>query len=102
MLFCKNKQYIKLIDFGLSQFCCGHSAEKCQLHETMGTLTYMAPEVINGNYDKRCDLWSIGVIAYRLLSGKFPFFGTEDKDLDEKILTSDYDFTGAEWANISQ
>ena len=98
MLFCKNKQFIKLIDFGLSQFC---TNDKPELHETKGTLYYLAPEVIKGSYDKRCDLWSMGVIAYRLLSGQFPFFGTDDMDLDEKILECDYDFSGAEWFNIS-
>ena len=74
----------------------------------MGTLAYMAPEVINCchdkrcGYDKRCDLWSIGVIAYRLLSGQFPFFETDSKDMDENIFSFDYDFAGAEWTHISQ
>ena len=68
----------------------------------MRTLAYMAPEAINRCYDKRYDLWSIGVIAYRLLSGKFPFFETHGKDLDENIFSFDYNFAGAEWTYISQ
>ena len=68
---CKNKKFVKLIDFGLSQFL-GSGGEE-ELHEKMGTRSYMAPEVIRGKYDKRCDLWSVGVITFVLLSGKFPF-----------------------------
>ena len=35
----------------------------------------MAPEVISGSYDERCDIWAIGVIAFLLLSGEPPFGG---------------------------
>lgn len=68
----------------------------------MGTPYYLAPEVILGKYDKRCDLWSLGVVAFLLLSGSFPFFGGNTaEDLDNKILTNDYDFEEDEWMGIS-
>ena len=41
----------------------------------------MAPEVIRGKYDKRCDLWSVGVMVFLLLSGQVPFVGDDAKDL---------------------
>ena len=33
----------------------------------------MSPEVINGDYDEKCDIWSAGIIMYVLLFGVFPF-----------------------------
>ena len=61
---------IRLLDFGLSKIV--RSGEKCT--EPYGTLSYVSPEVLQDiPYDERCDLWSIGVITYLLLSGVLPF-----------------------------
>ena len=87
ILFCKNKKFVKLIDFGFSKFC-----HRPQLTEKKGTPYYMSPEVIRGNYDKRCDLWSVGVLTYKLLCGQYPFQGDEIKDLDEKICAGGFVF----------
>mmetsp|Transcript_40709 Transcript_40709/g.61701 ORF Transcript_40709/g.61701 Transcript_40709/m.61701 type:complete len:127 (-) Transcript_40709:26-406(-) len=66
----------------------------------------MAPEVIWRNYDERCDLWSIGVIAYNLLCGIAPFggcYGEKDRQLIAKrILHARYTFEPAGvWACVS-
>lgn len=37
------------------------------MKKTIGTTIYMAPEVVNGNYNEKCDIWSAGVILYILL-----------------------------------
>jgi serine/threonine protein kinase len=63
---------IKLIDFGLSI-----RRTKCFRHENFdllrGTIFYLAPEVLMGHYDYHADMWSIGVVAFVLLSGEKPF-----------------------------
>lgn len=45
MIFCKNRQFVKLIDFGLSKFC-----SSSKFTATMGTPDYTAPEVLKGKY----------------------------------------------------
>ena len=41
----------------------------------------MAPEVVDGRYTHKCDIWSIGVIAFMLIGGKAPFYGKTDVDI---------------------
>ena len=61
---------IRLLDFGLSKII--GNDEKCT--EPYGTLTFVAPEVLEGKpYDKSVDLWSIGIITFLLLCGYLPF-----------------------------
>ena len=67
-----NKEYIiKLAGYGVSERL-NSFTEFCS--ETIGNLWYMAPEILKGNdYDYKCDLWSIGIIMYKLCYGKFPY-----------------------------
>ena len=72
ILLSDNTENIKLIDFGLSK-CLPENTHT--MTTRLGTPYYVSPEVLNGSYDKRCDLWSIGVITYFLLTGQPPFEG---------------------------
>jgi len=59
---------VKITDFGLSKVIAVSEARS-----VVGTRSYIAPEVLSGGaYDYRVDLWSLGVLLYLLLDGRFP------------------------------
>ena len=74
---------IRVIDFGLS----GEITDECpSLNEQCGTFLYMAPEVLKRrHYSYPVDLWSVGVNAYALVEGCFPFTGGDIRDLHSNI-----------------
>ena len=67
------------------------------LRDVVGTPLYAAPEVLHGKYDQKCDLWSIGVVTFMLLSGQPPFNGKDVTELDDRIKRCDYDYVGEVW-----
>lgn len=88
---------IKLLDFGNSRKMGTNEA----MHGVYGTAYYVAPEVLTGNYDERCDIWSCGVILYMLLSGNPPFNGQSDADILEAVKRGEYELAGGMWDMIS-
>lgn len=66
----KRFDQIKVIDWGTAK---NFSIKDPILHEKVGTPYYIAPEVLKENYTSKCDIWSVGVIAYLLLSTNPPF-----------------------------
>ena len=70
---------VKFIDFGLA--CQTNSKSK----EVAGTPYYIAPEVIDKKYNEACDIWSLGVVIYFMMSGKMPFMATSQNSLFKKI-----------------
>ncbi|WP_434042469.1 MULTISPECIES: protein kinase domain-containing protein [Sorangium] len=72
---------LKVLDFGLSKFIAtGDSVKEASLTATgliMGSIHYMSPEQIRSlKYaDVRTDIWALGVILYRMLTGRHPFEG---------------------------
>ena len=89
---------LKLIDFGLSKVLDGEN----ELKGTVGTTFYMAPEVIQGNYNEKCDLWACGVILYIMLCGKPPFYSQDEEELKKKICSMKYSFDYPEFNKVSK
>lgn len=88
---------IKLIDFGAAvQFKPGNTVKG-----PIGTAYYIAPEVIKGSYNEKCDLWSCGVIIFILLAGYPPFDGHNDEEILEKIKKLRPNFDNDVWKTIS-
>ena len=100
ILFENNSQFsdIKVIDFGLSR---KHLSED-DLHSVVGSPFYVAPEVLAGNYDEKCDVWSIGILAYCLLVGCPPFFSTNKEEVFKKIKFQVLKFPEEKFKNISE
>ena len=62
------------------------------MNTIVGTPYYIAPEVLKKNYNKSCDLWSVGVIAYILLCGYPPFNGENSHEVYNAVLRGRYRF----------
>jgi len=88
---------MKLIDFGLSQFF----EENEIIVSPVGTPYYVAPEVLSGAYTNKCDVWSIGVIAFMLLSGTPPFYGKDDLGTLRSVRAGRLVFEDKYFKNIS-
>lgn len=85
---------LKVIDFGLSK-------QTNSMHTRVGTPYYIAPEVLRRDYTSKCDLWSVGVIAYIMLCGYPPFYGESDKDIFRRIAAGKFHFPHREWGHVS-
>lgn len=83
IIFEEKTKLPKIIDFGLSKiFLQGQSVSA-----TVGTLEFMAPEVLKGEFHNHlCDIWSIGVIGYIIMTGCHPFnLGLSETELMHSI-----------------
>ncbi|TWW09033.1 hypothetical protein E3A20_18360, partial [Planctomyces bekefii] len=81
----------QLLDFELAVKAERDRAESTAISELEGTLAYISPEQTgrtNRRIDSRTDLFAVGVVLYKMLSGKLPFFGADDSEMVHKILTA--------------
>jgi len=87
---------IKLIDFGLARQIpiAGYMKSRA------GTAKYIAPEVLQQKYTETCDIWSIGIITYLLLSGTVPFDGEVQDVIFDQIRIGRIDFSSSVWDGI--
>jgi len=76
--------HLLLTDFGLSKVATD-DADKC--NSFLGTVEYMAPEIIQGQeYGRAVDWWSLGALGHDLLTGSPPFTGNNNLKIQQKIL----------------
>ncbi|KAG7165109.1 serine/threonine-protein kinase Chk2-like isoform X2 [Homarus americanus] len=102
ILLATDEEYtrVKLTDFGLSKL----AVDASQMTTFCGTPTYIAPELLQFeglSYNKKVDLWSLGVVLFVSLSGYPPFYGEEDAKLRFKIKNAVYNFQPKLWTEIS-
>ncbi|KAL4236439.1 MAP kinase-interacting serine/threonine-protein kinase 1 [Mactra antiquata] len=118
---------IRICDFDLaSGIPVSSEKDSCKTPELLtpvGSAEYMAPEVVDAwvgesfSYDKKCDLWSLGIILYIMLCGYPPFYGQCGSDcgwergemcqncqemLFTSIQDSFYEFPDEEWSTVSE
>lgn len=83
--------FIKLMDFGIAK-----NQQKSNLTVTgtfMGSPSYMSPEQVRGrDMDHRCDIYSLGVLFYEIVTGRLPFIGQSTHDVVLKILGGEYTY----------
>jgi len=77
---------IKLIDFGLSRKLRDNEV----MNEPDGTPFYIAPEMLEGQYNETVDNWALGVILYIMLSGSPPFFGHDNREILKAVSKGIY------------
>lgn len=75
---------VRLVDFGLAKDTPMH------MKSYAGTPYFMAPEVLNGDYTHKCDIWSLACVLYMLMAGKLPFTGHSRNEVFEKIKAGRY------------
>ncbi|XP_045407525.1 myosin light chain kinase family member 4 [Lemur catta] len=100
-ILCVNRdaKQIKIIDFGLAR----SYKPREKLKVNFGTPEFLAPEVVNYDFVSfPTDMWSVGVIAYMLLSGLSPFLGDNDAETLNNILACRWDLEDEEFQDISE
>jgi len=84
-LLLDKQQTVKIIDFGFAVVL----PPQQKLKIFCGTPSYIAPEIIQGSpYSLPADMWAIGVLLYVMLSGRFPFKASSQRELYRRIVRS--------------
>ena len=92
-----NDLTIKIIDWGCAQTI----KTTKQSNKVDGTAYYIAPEVLKGEYNEKCDIWACGVIFYILLCGYPPFNGETDDEIYLDVLKGEFEFPEEDWSEVS-
>ena len=87
---------IMLIDFGLCYKWKANMRAEINKKEgsLIGTAYYMAPEIFTTKYDERCDIWSLGIILFMLVTGEPPVSGTTSQEILANIKSGQLNLCG--------
>ncbi|XP_023937955.2 titin homolog [Bicyclus anynana] len=92
-----NSRQVKIIDFGLARVL-----DATHVRAIYGTRDYVAPEVLNfEQLTLACDMWSLGVVTYMLLSGVMPFSGDSWPERSANITKANYNYHESAFKDIS-
>jgi serine/threonine-protein kinase len=86
----EDEEIVKVLDFGVAKMIgLGEAGDATRTGMVIGSVHYMSPEQARGSkdLDQRADLWSIGIIAFRALTGQLPFPGDQVGDVIVKICS---------------
>ncbi|XP_061697309.1 serine/threonine-protein kinase 17B [Syngnathoides biaculeatus] len=90
---------IKIVDFGLAR----RLGAVGELREILGTPEYVAPEILNYEpITTSTDLWSVGVIAYMLVTGESPFAGDDKQETYLNVSQVNVDYSREAFSRVSE
>jgi calcium/calmodulin-dependent protein kinase I len=94
---------IKISDFGLAKISKDYPRRLPRSHSICGSDFYLAPEVIKQEeYGREIDIWSVGVVAYVVMSGSLPFFHNVLHKLYRQIVERDLSFPEQAWKTVAK
>jgi serine/threonine-protein kinase len=87
------EEVVQILDFGIAKTTAPGAAQVTnELSARFGSVHYMSPEQVREtkNVDRRSDLWSVGVILYRSLTGLLPFPGESPNEVMASVMRDPY------------
>ncbi|EGT54219.1 CBN-RSKN-2 protein [Caenorhabditis brenneri] len=107
---------LRLVDFGFARLLPNPMEQQLKSVQVLRkmtpcfTLQYAAPEVLDvgdsqPEYNEQCDLWSLGVVLFTMLSGQVPFHARSRQEsateIMQRICRAEFSFDGDAWTNVS-
>ena len=90
----ENKPFIKLIDMGFA-----HHAAETGSYLSRGTREYIAPEILkNESHNHKVDLYSLGIMLYRIAYKKFPFKSESELEIFKEHIETEFEFPRSDYA----